>query len=333
MRSTPVLLALALLGAGALGAPLAAADGAPVTLAQLFNRPQPPADIDSDGGFRNRGADSGLAIRVDRLENQLRSLTGQIEELQHQIQLLQQNRAPGANAVSAAPSAAAPAGAPVTLGAAAPVPSDRARQRRGDAFDPSSDPNAPGAPRPLGTTHPSAPITTTPSGPLARETGREPPASMRPMDLGAPRAPTPTDQPGVDGVKIAEAHPPSPKEQFELAAAFLKQRQFEAAEKGFSAFIQKNPKSRYMPDAIFGLGESYFDRGRHREAAEQYLKISTHYANSSKGPDAMLRLGQSLHALGAKEQACASFSEISRKYPGAAGAIRAAEREAKKIQC
>lgn len=349
MRSKPVLFAFAL-SAGALGASLApAAENAPVRLAQLFNRPQPPADVMDEDSPRRPSMDaSALVVRIDRLEGQVRDLTGQIEQLQFQLRRLQeQGRAPGqtgmaapavppvAAAVPSQPPTVAPLGAPVTLGAAAPGPvGDRGRLRRGDAFDPAADPAAPGAPKPLGTTMPSAPL----SGPLSREareeSRQEPPASMRPMDLGAPTQASPTPGPAAVGdVKIAEAHAPGPKEQYELAAAFLKQGQFDAAEKGFSTFIQKNPRSRYMPDAIFGLGESYFDRGRHREAAEQYLKISTHYANSSKGPDAMLRLGQALHALGAKEQACASFTEVGRKYPSASTAIRAAEREAKKIQC
>ncbi|MGH6794194.1 MAG: tetratricopeptide repeat protein, partial [Methylocella sp.] len=67
---------------------------------------------------------------------------------------------------------------------------------------------------------------------------------------------------------------------------------------------------------------------------EQYLKISTQYANSSRAPEALLRLGQSLNALGAKEQACATYGEIARKYPNATATVKAgAEREAKRAKC
>ena len=62
---------------------------APVQMAQLFNRPQPPADIDDDSP--QRGPDTGaLVIRIERLENQIRSLTGQIEQLQFQIRKLEE---------------------------------------------------------------------------------------------------------------------------------------------------------------------------------------------------------------------------------------------------
>ena len=107
-----------------------------------------------------------------------------------------------------------------------------------------------------------------------------------------------------------------------------------SAEKSYASFLQKNPKNRLVPEAVFNLGESYFLRGRHREAAEQYLKISTTYSNSSRAPEAMLRLGQSLVSLGAKEQACASFGEVPRKYPNASASVKSsAEREAKKNAC
>ena len=89
-----------------------------------------------------------------------------------------------------------------------------------------------------------------------------------------------------------------------------------------------------MPDAIYWLGESYLARNRPREAAEQFLKISTEHARSTKAPDAMLKLGVALAALGAREQACATFAELERKYPQAPGSVRqGVEREQKRARC
>jgi tol-pal system protein YbgF len=141
------------------------------------------------------------------------------------------------------------------------------------------------------------------------------------------------------GTVVAATPPNAPpvnalKEEFDVALGYYKQKDYDAAERSFTAFVQKNPKTRYSAEAVYYLGESYYVRGRQREAAEQYLKISTDYANSSRAPEALIRLGQSLHALGAKEQACASFSEVGRKYPNASAAVKAAaEREAKRFQC
>ena len=129
--------------------------------------------------------------------------------------------------------------------------------------------------------------------------------------------------------------PTNSKAEYDQGIGLLKQGQYDAAEKSFSEFVVKNPKSALVPSAVLNLGETYYLRGRHREAAEQFLKISTSYPTSNRAPEAMLRLGQSLNAIGgAKEQACAAFGEVGRKYPNAPVNIRtAAEREAKKNQC
>ena len=220
---------------------------------------------------------------------------------------------------------------------------------RGDAFDPSQDPGAPGAPRPLGSLAPAA--TTNPAGERHDESG---PAGLdrnepgAPLDLsngrsrmaGLPQTP-PMAGAGISASGIATpggtviAMAPNPaKEEFDIALGYFKQKAYENAEKGFAGFLEKNPKNKMASDAIYYLGESFYQRGRQPEAAEQYLKISTQYANSPRAPEALLRLGQSLNALGAKEQACATYGEIARKYPNAPATVKTgAEREAKRAKC
>jgi tol-pal system protein YbgF len=103
---------------------------------------------------------------------------------------------------------------------------------------------------------------------------------------------------------------------------------------GFRQFLQSHPRDKLAPDATFWLGESYLQRQRHREAAEQFLKVSTEYTASNKAPDAMLRLGIALNALGAKDQACATFAQLERKFPQAGPSVRqGVEREQKRARC
>jgi tol-pal system protein YbgF len=222
---------------------------------------------------------------------------------------------------------------------------------RSDAFDPSQNPGAPGAPRPLGSFAPAA--TTNPGG--GRQNESDPAGFDRnepgaPLDLSSGRAhiagpppttPTPMAAAGVPapgittpGGTVIGIAPNPAKEEFDIALGYFKQRAYENAEKGFAGFLEKNPKNKMASDAIYYLGESFYQRGRQSEAAEQYLKISTHYASSPRAPEALLRLGQSLNALGAKEQACASYGEIARKYPNAPATVKTgAEREAKRAKC
>ena len=85
---------------------------------------------------------------------------------------------------------------------------------------------------------------------------------------------------------------------------------------------------------MFFLGETYLQRSRPREAAEQYLKLSTDYAKSPRAPEGMMRLGQSLALLGNNEQACATFAEVGKRYPTASATVRrTVEREMQKDHC
>jgi len=318
--------ALTLILAGAaLAAPAALDDGfSPadrgVESAQGFNR-----SGDMDEGPAGPAVDSGLGLRMDRLERDNRRLTGQMEEMQHQVQKLEEQLRAARQDAALAPRPADHSAAVVAPPPVAPAGAGR----RGDAFDPAAQPTAPGAPRTLGATTPSAPLAA--ATPHATQAGALRDANT-PLDLthgraGADVAAVPA---GADLSPVA----PSPREDYDHASSAMRSGQYEAAEKGFASFLAKNPKSKLASSATFNLAESFFLRGRNREAAEKYLEISTKYPQSSQAPEAMLRLGQSLNALGAKEQACASFSELSVKYPTAsAKVIEAAQREARKAQC
>ncbi|WP_424362218.1 tol-pal system protein YbgF [Methylocystis parvus] len=307
-----------------------------VELTQGYNRP--PADFDGPPGeIDNAGPDTAaMMTRIDRLERDIRRLTGQNEELQHKVQVLEEQLRV---AREAAPHPADPAAAPRPAPAAAvpgPAATPASGMKRGDAFDPASDPTAPGAPKPLGSAAPSAPLSNPPKTAAGSVTTAPPPVREvgQPLDIAHGRlvGDQPSASPEIAPAPVAV--PPGPKEEYEDAVATLKAGKFEAAERELQAFLAKNPKSKYAPAATFNLGESFFLRGRHREAAEKYLEISQKFGQSAQAPDALLRLGQSLGAMGAKDQACASFNEIGMKYPGSSARIRdAAARESKKLSC
>jgi tol-pal system protein YbgF len=102
----------------------------------------------------------------------------------------------------------------------------------------------------------------------------------------------------------------------------------------FRRFLQSHPRDRLVPEATYWLGESYLQRNRPREAAEQFLNVTTDHPNAAKAPEALLKLGISLNALGARDRACAVFGELDRKYPQApAGVRQGSEREQKRAKC
>jgi tol-pal system protein YbgF len=298
-----------------------------------------------------------MVVRLNRLEGQARQMSGQIEQLQHENRQLKEQLRRFQEDVEfrfqergGAARAQVPATTPgVTASQTPGSPAQpRPQARRGDAFDPAAQPNAPGAPRQLGTTAPPAspatgsaaalpPTGRTPpgAGPTIGqiiEDDEAPPSVGAPLDLGAaargaPAAPAP--RPSVAATGTGD-----PRADYDAAYAYILQKQYEQAEMSFRQFLQSHPRDRLASDATYWLGESYLARNRPREAAEQFLKVSTEHARSSKAPDAMLKLGVALNALGARDQACATFAELERKYPQAAPNVRqGVERERTRARC
>ena len=132
---------------------------------------------------------SDLLVRLNRLESQVRQLSGQNEQLQFENKRLSEQLAKFQKDVEfrfqdmqpAAKPSAAPAAKP-----AAPPQQPAAGQKRSDAFDPTTQPSAPGAPQSLGVADIIAKDSqTSPSQPLDLN-------AMRPGGQGAPTAPQTT---------------------------------------------------------------------------------------------------------------------------------------------
>jgi tol-pal system protein YbgF len=273
-----------------------------------------------------------MVVRIGQLENQMRQMAGQIEQLQYENKRLTeqmrkfqedvdfrfQEKSGGGRGPSANPGP----------------------QRRSDAFDPSTSPAAPGAPLPLGSSQ-SAAATLPPAGPAQT-------ASINPSTPRAniPQGALPTGgvsiiddtqgnaAPARAGTSVAAANPGDPVSDYEGAYNAVLNRQYDQAEMGFRRFLQSHPRDRRAGDATYWLGESYFQRQRYREAAEQFLKVTTDFPKAGKAPDSLLKLGMSLKGIGAKEQACATYAEIGRRFPAASVEVKqAAERERKRTKC
>jgi len=291
-----------------------------------------------------------MVVRLDRLENELRQANGRIEQLENQQRLLQDQlrRFPAGRRIPPrrrgragdwrSPRRFRPSG---RLGATDrrrgtdPVPG--AKPHRGDAFDPKADPNAPGAPRPLGSTPPSAPLTA--GAPL--DIGGRPAAAD---SCGAARRAVGTDR----RRRRAGQRPRRPPSLAPESTSPMRRRrsstpqstayragQYAQAEgqfKGFLAAKRHTPPWRPTRSSISAkLIFSVRDRARRRE---QYLKLSTDFSKSSRAPEGLLRLGQSLAMLGSNDQACATFAEVGKRYPTAAPPIKkSAEREMQKDHC
>lgn len=303
---------------------------------------------------------SEFVVRLNRIENQSRLMAGQIETLQYENRQLKEQlrkfqedvefRLNEKGGGKAAPAPSREPGGSVNGG----NPGAGRPQKRGDAFDPEQNPGRPGAPMQLGATQPSAPVAVpspAPAAPMA-ETRRLPQpaiddgedAEMRgaggydePVDLLPPARVGTTGalpSPARTPASVAATGTGDATSDYEEAYGHIREKRYEQAEMGLRQFIQSHPRDGHVPAATYWLGESYLQRNRNREAAEQFLKVSTDYARSPQAPEAMLKLGVSLNALGAREQACATLAELDRKFPAAGSGVRqSVAREQKRARC
>ncbi|MES2196844.1 MAG: tol-pal system protein YbgF [Pseudomonadota bacterium] len=316
----------------------------------------------SSPAFAQQSDDPDAELRIQQLENRLRQLTGQNEELQYRNRQLEERlralqggaqAAPGGPPAVVQPNiAVAPQQVPPPvrqpqmqpgpqIAAPAPIVQEppglppAPGRRRGDAFDPSQNPNAPGAPQALGGGQLPIPA----EGPVGAPGGR---GAGEPLDLantGGPRNPAgamppPARAPGAGAGLTTLPPSATPKDEFDLGIGYMQRKDYALAEETMRNFAQKYPSDPLMADSQYWLGESFFQRQLYRDAAESFLAVTTKYDKSGKAPDALLRLGQSLAALKEKEAACAALGEVTRKYPRASGGVKAAvDREQKRIKC
>ena len=337
-------------------------------LDNLFNRGEQPSQQCQAPPREAAQADpSELSVRLDRLENALRQLTGTIEQLQYrnqqlemQVQQLRGGQAPGqAPGVNPGGIPGAPAGAQP-----APRPGNRS-----DVFDPAQRPNAPGAPRVLGNlAEIAAPEPNAQNGgpsigaPGGRDAGapldlsmlagnanaqvtqpvpmasaapvQEPRIQSQPVSQPAAQMPPPRAA-AAPAAQVATLPPTAlPQDEYDMAYGYVLHKDYALAEQAFRDFLKKYPNERLVPDAQYWLGESLFQRQRYRDAAESFLMVSTKHDKAGKAPDSLLRLGQSLAALNQKEAACATLAEVERKFPRASASVkRGVTQEQKRAHC
>jgi tol-pal system protein YbgF len=312
---------------------------------RLFGRGD-PVEREEGPVVRAQMSPSDLIVRLDRLENHVRQLTGLVEQLQHRNQQLEQHlrrmqedsearfQEPGGRpaarpqarpqAVQPPPPPPGPSGPPMQPQRRSdgfdppdnlpPPGAPRAAQRRGDVFDPNENPDAPGAPRVLGTL-PSGPsiIRGAPhdhgdaAPPVGAPGGRQ---AGAPLDLStlSERA---ANDPALGGGPGGAGGPPAgalppPPPRMPSATGAPQQH----------AMLPPSaaPKDEY--DLAYG----YLLRKDYALAEESFRGFVRKYPNDRLVADANYWLGESLFQRQRYRDAAESFLTVSTKYEKSAKA-------------
>jgi tol-pal system protein YbgF len=287
-----------------------------------------------------------LLIRVQQLEDELRQVTGKIEELNYRYTQLEQKvdrinadtdlrlrdiegkQPAAAGAATGAPTAAAPAQGGIsppesgTAAAAAPAPAPA------PSATPAPAPAAAATPAPLpakqgvlGTISQSQLSAAEAQGPNRTTAATAAAAAAGGTATAAAPASTGTGT-QVAALPAGELPAGSPEQQYQYAWGLLRSQDYPGAEAALRAFVAQHPKDALAGNAQYWLGETYYVRKDYRQAAVAFAEGYQHYPTSAKAPDNLLKLGLALSQIGEKTDACEAFAQLGRQFPKAQQSLK-----------
>ena len=124
------------------------------------------------------------------------------------------------------------------------------------------------------------------------------------------------------------------EKQYEFATSFLKNGDYNTAERALKEFVKTNPNHKLAGNAQYWFAETFRIRQLYVDAASAYLEGYQKYPKSEKAPDNLLKLGVSLVQIGEKDQGCMMITSLEKEYPDASQSIlQKAKYEEKKFEC
>ncbi|MDR4308124.1 tol-pal system protein YbgF [Chelatococcus sambhunathii] len=301
----------------------------------FFGREEKPA-APSNVQMAQSSSLADIAVRLDRLENQMRQLNGRLDEIQYQGRKNDEalKRFQGDVDFRFQDIESGKSGGGSSGGGSRPP-------KRGDAGDAMGGPTAGLGGRDGGLGAPPASLGQSRGGDDAiggliggaDDGDPNAPMSIRPPGVGGGRAPT------IGGDRMAARDDSLPgvtagaggaRDQFDLGVGFIQRRDYNQAEATFRDFLRTYPKDAKAPEARYWLGESQYQRKNYTDAVATFLEIYKDAPGSAKAPESMLKLGMALNGMGQKEQACATLDAAGKKY----ARIKAqSDREFKRLSC
>lgn len=264
------------------------------------------------GAMAQSGADTE---RFNRIENTMRTLTGQVEELTYQLRLLQEQLALMQQDTNFRLSA-------LEGGATAVIPPAADFAPGADIGDPDNPPitsdnlQLGAEPQPLGTLTMDAPAPGEQPLDLSSLAGGDATAMG-----GAGALPLPV--PGAEAPQVASVmQTGDPRYDYDQAYGMIRAGRYDLAEQSFRQFLATYPDSELAPEAQYWLGESFFARGDYSRAAEEFRAGYKSYPKSRRGPDTLLKLGLSMAGLGYRQEACQMYAATISQYPEMSNGLR-----------
>jgi len=115
------------------------------------------------------------------------------------------------------------------------------------------------------------------------------------------------------------------KEKNNYTAAYLalKSGNYDEAAREFRKLLKEFPKGKYMDQAWYWLGESYYAQHKTRRAIGAFKKVTKHYPDSAKHAAALLSLSLAYREAARPKNARSTLQLLIRKHPDSMAAEQA----------
>ncbi len=251
---------------------------------------------------REQAQDSSLATlsqRVNDLDDTMRRLTGEIEELDHRLNEQNERMARMRKEFDykICSLAAQQLGATTEPGEESSLPCSGQNQQQSSA--------APAAPSPGYGSNANGTIHLAPPPGVLGTLSRNDIGNSSQSSTNAPNQ-----------MASLDARP-----QYEAALNLLAKAQYEEASAAFRGFADTYPDNDLAPEAVYWVGDIAYVQRDYTGAARAFAEELKKYPTSPRAPYSMLKLGQSLLALNQKKEGCRALGTLPNQFPAASKSV------------
>lgn len=245
------------------------------------------------GAPQAHAQDGDMYYELQLLRDEIRQMSGRIEELDHELSQLKQRQQEDYRDLDRRISLDA-GGAEMGGGVAASE-----------------------APGPIPVTPPSEPSATGDVGaaagttiPQARSQGQ---AQGQTQGQASQNVPVDSDVPLVEsaGSEVPVADLRADREQYEAAYDLLRRRRMDDSAQAFQAYVNDHPQGRFVANAYYWLGEIYLLQNKLDEAEDAFVTVKENFSGDQKAEDAAYKLGRVYHLQGEDTKARATLEAVA----------------------
>jgi len=263
-----------------------------------------------------------IEVRLSYLDEQLRNLTGRLEEYGHHIRTMQTRIDTLEDQLKNRPVLSPPA----QTSAQPPRYGGTTAEQPGYNQQPyTSAGNNVTETRPPLLSPPTQPILTIPQSNAQPEILNTMPKGVQALGVLHVTDDNQTPKPAPQD---------TPEKSYESAFSQIRDHKYPQAAAAFAQFLQQYPDHSLAANAQYWLSETFYVRGEYTEAARQFAKGYQKYPKSTKTADNLLKLGLSLARSDKTEEACLTFTQLQQEFAGQADDIVSrSKQEQKRLGC